>query len=125
MLRQLLLQPASVVYRFLLRSLITPVGVAGAEAIRVAEAGIRAAGVTAASVEVMVVIRVQQLRIMAAGSMAPDLEQQIPARDGISRTPLITPASTREMRILRIIPVSTRRLPTGIRLRLTSTTTLA
>ena len=92
---------------------------------QVAEAGIQAAGGTAALAEVMAVIRVQQPRIMAAGSMALDPEQRLPAREGISRTPLITPASTREMRILHTIKISTRRLPTGIRLRLTSTTTRA
>ena len=88
--------------------------------IQVVGVGMRVAGATAASVEVMAVIRVQQPLIMAAGS-----EPRLLARQGISRATLITPASTREIRILRTSPVSTRRLPTGIKLRLTSTMTLA
>jgi hypothetical protein len=122
-LRPLLLQRVSVVYRFLLRSLI--IRAAGeadmrvvAEAdIQVVEAGIRVLAVTAP-------LRVRQPLTMAVDSMAVVCELPIPV-EGIFRTfltpistgitlPRIMPVFTRGTPILRTRPISTWQLPTSI-----------
>jgi hypothetical protein len=127
----LLLQRVSVVYRFLLRSLIiraageadiqvvAEVDIQVAEVdIQVAEAGIRVVAVKAQS-------RIRQPPIMAADSMAVVCELPIPVEEEISRTfltpistgitlPRITPVSTRGTPILRTRPISTWQRLTSI-----------